>query len=225
MPLSVKNKQINEVKEKLKSIRRESFKTFFYLAFLAVLLSIINFVFGWEEITDIPLPLQPHSDIIIPIKPYVTYIQAFLVFVLGYLAVNTISGMVYTYLRKITDHPTAAAIKTVTRISGIALLLSMTASVFNVNPATALTLGSFGGLVIGFATQTIFSHVVAGIFLLLTRPFKYGDMITVLGKTGVVKEIKLMHLVLESPDGKSEFLIPSGTVVTQVIQRMIPEKT
>ncbi|HDN63092.1 MAG TPA: mechanosensitive ion channel, partial [Candidatus Bathyarchaeota archaeon] len=82
----------------------------------------------------------------------------------------------------------------------------------------ALTIGSFGGLVVGFATQTILSHVVAGIFLLLFRPFKYGDLITVAGKTGVVKNITLMHLVLEDQDKENVILIPSGSVVTQIIQ-------
>jgi hypothetical protein len=85
--------------------------------------------------------------------------------------------------------------------------------------------GSFGGLVVGFATQTILSNVVAGVFILLTRPFIYGDLITVSGQTGLVKEIKLMHLVLESEDGKKDILIPSGSVVTQIIQKIKSTKT
>lgn len=83
-------------------------------------------------------------------------------------------------------------------------MLSLIASVFNANPAAALTVGSFGGLVVGFATQTILSNVVAGVILLLSRPYTFGDTITVAGQTGVVKEIRLMHLVLESTDGTRE---------------------
>ena len=93
----------------------------------------------------------------------------------------------------------------------------MLSSVFNVNPAAALTVGSFSGLVVGFATQTILSHLVAGVFLLLSRPFKHGDTITISGKTGVVKEITLMHLVLETEE--DEILIPSGSVVMQTVQK------
>jgi small-conductance mechanosensitive channel len=88
-----------------------------------------------------------------------------------------------------------------------------------VNPAAALTVGSFSGLVVGFATQTILSNVVAGVFLLVSQPFKYGDTITVSGQTGIVKEIRLMHLVLEPKEKTKEILIPSGSVVTQIIQR------
>ncbi|MEM2935937.1 MAG: mechanosensitive ion channel [Candidatus Bathyarchaeia archaeon] len=213
---------ISGVREAMQSLRRGSLKTVFYLLVLAVSLSILNFVFGWESYEDIPPALQPFSGIILLVNPYLPYIQAILVFGLGYLIVNVISGMVYTYMRRVTDHPTAATIRTMTRISGFAVLLSMLASVFNVNPAAALTIGSFGGLVVGFATQTILSHVVAGVFLLISRPYTFGDTITVAGQTGVVKEIKLMHLVLEATDGTREILIPSGTVVAQIIQKMKP---
>jgi len=211
-----------KVEEKIQSIRRGSFKIVFYIVTLAVMLSILNFLFGWESVEEVPSILQPFSTILLLVNPYLPYIQAVLIFALGYLVVNSVSGMVYTYMRRITDHPTAATIRTMTRISGLAVLLSMIASVFNVNPTAALTIGSFGGLVVGFATQTILSHVVAGIFLLLSRPYTFGDTITVAGQTGVVKEIKLMHLVLETTDGTREILIPSGTVVTQIIQKMIP---
>jgi len=213
---------VDGVEEKMQGLRGGGFKTIFYVVVLAVLLLVLNFVFGWKSFEEIPSFLQPYSSIILLVQPYLAYIQAVLIFVMGYLVVNAVSGMVYTYMRRMTDHPTAATIRTITRISGLAVLLSMAASVFNVNPAAALTIGSFSGLVIGFATQTILSHVVAGVFLLISRPYTFGDTITVAGQTGVVKEIKLMHLVLEATDGTREILIPSGTVVTQIIQKMKP---
>jgi hypothetical protein len=138
--------------------------------------------------------------------------------------INVISSLIYRHFIEIADHPTAAAIRSIFKISGITALLSIFASLFNVNAAAALTVGSFGGLVVGFATQTILSNVVAGVFLLLTRPFIYGDLISVSGQTGLVKEIKLMHLILESEDGKKDILIPSGSVVTQIIQKKKPSK-
>ena len=213
---------IDEAREKAQSLRRGSVKTIFYIALLAASLLIMTFLFGWESLEDIPPLLQPYSDIILFVKPYLVYIQAGLVFVFGYLAINAISGLVYAYMRRMADHPTATAVRSITRISGVAVLLSLMGSVFLRDPGAALTVGSFGGLVVGFATQTILSHVVAGVFLLVSRPFTYGDTVTVAGQTGSVKEIKLMHLVLEAED--REILIPSGNVVTQIIQKKKPKK-
>ncbi len=208
--------------ENAKTLRSESLRTIFYIVILGVSLFILNFIFGWISMETIPAFLQPLSSVILSVNPFLPYIYAVLVFGLGYLIVNSLSRMIYVYMRRITDHPTAATIRTITRISGLAVLLSTIASVFKVDAAAALTMGSFGGLVVGFATQTILSHVVAGIFLLISRPYTFGDTITVAGQTGVVKEVKLMHLVLESPDRTREILIPSGTVVTQIIQKMKP---
>ena len=209
-------------KEKTQSLQSGSFKIVLYVVLLAASLSLLNMIFGWASPELIPLYLQPYSGIILFIHPYLAYIQAGLVFVFGYLAINAVAGLVYTYMRRVSDHSTAATIRTLTRISGVAVLLSMMSSVLNVNPAAALTVGSFGGLVVGFATQTILSHVVAGVFLLISRPFTYGDVVTVAGQTGIVKEVKLMHLVLEAEDGTREILIPSGNVVTQIIQKKRP---
>jgi len=206
---------VNEIGEKIQSIRRGSFKMIFYIAILVIALSIMNFIFGETPFTEVPIFMQPHSDLLALLRPFLIYARAILVFVFGYLALNAISAIVYTYALRVADRPTAAAIKSLTKISGIAVLVGLVGSIFNVSPAAALTMGSFGGMVVGFASQTIMSHVIAGVFLLITRPFTYGDTITVAGQTGVVKEIRLMHLVLDT--GQEEVLIPSGTVVTQIL--------
>lgn len=146
-------------------------KTIIYVIALVVILVLVNFLFGWSAASDVPPYLQPYSGVFLAVRPYLPYIQAGLIFIFGYLIITAASGMVYTYVRRVAEHAAAATLRTITRIAGIAVLLSLMTSVFNVNPAAALTVGSFGGLVVGFATQTILTHVVAGIFLLLSRPF------------------------------------------------------
>jgi hypothetical protein len=41
------------------------------------------------------------------------------------------------YVRRIADHNTAATIKTITKVSGTAVLLSVLSTIFNINPARA----------------------------------------------------------------------------------------
>jgi small conductance mechanosensitive channel len=197
-------------------------RTIGYLLVLAIVLALVSFLFGWRSFEDMPSYLQPYSDILLAVNPYLNFIQTVVIFSFGYLVVNSASSLVYSYVMRITEHSTAATLRTITRIAGIGVLIALMASVFNVDPAAALTMGSFGGLVVGFATQTILTHVIAGIFLLMSRPFTHGDVISVSGQTGVVKEIKLMHVVLESEDFQHDILIPSGTIVTQIIKKKLP---
>lgn len=210
------------VKKKVQGFKHGSLKIVLYLIVLIVILIALNYFFGWSTYEDIPENLKQYSTIILFVNPYIPYIHAALVFGFGYLITNSLSGTIYRYFIKLTDHPTASTFRTLTKIVGIGVLLTVVASILNVNPATALTIGSFGGLVVGFATQTVLSHLIAGIFILITRPFTFGDVVTISGQTGTVKEVRLMHLVLDSLDGSAEILIPCGTVISQILLKKKP---
>ncbi|MEM3507412.1 MAG: mechanosensitive ion channel [Candidatus Bathyarchaeia archaeon] len=82
-------------------------------------------------------------------------------------------------------------------------------------------LGSFSGLVVGFATQSILMHSIAGISIGILKPFKHGDLITIAGYTGIVKDIKLMHTVLESQNGNKELLIPNGKIIREILVKTL----
>ncbi|MEM2939927.1 MAG: mechanosensitive ion channel, partial [Candidatus Bathyarchaeia archaeon] len=135
----------------------------------------------------------------------------------GAFIINSFSNTTYTYIIRLADQSAAATVKTVVRVVGIAILLSIITSMLSANPSAAITMGSFSGLIVGFATQTVLSHFVAGIFILIVRPVKFGDIITIAGQVGVVKEMRIMHLVLETQDGTTEILIPNGMVFSQII--------
>ena len=119
------------------------------------------------------------------------------------------------------DEGIGGASRTIIRIFGVAFLLAILASLFNVSAATSLTVGSFSGLVVGFASQNVLSQVIAGFFLAISRPFEVGDIITVSGMTGEVKDINFMQTVLVTNDKSQEILIPNNTVFTSAITKQI----
>jgi len=189
-----------------KEMSVENLKAFIYIGVLVTILIIVNMAFK-------------NIDAFKPYEKHLPYIYAILVFVLGYKIIGSFSQAVYYGLRKITDHSTSLMMKTVTKIAGAAVLISLLSSIFGVNASSALTIGSFSGLVIGMAFQTTLTNVIAGIFIIITQPFKLGDEITVLGKTGVVKEIRIMHTVIEVSSENSEVLIPSNKIINEIIVR------
>jgi small-conductance mechanosensitive channel len=156
---------------------------------------------------------------------YIPYINAIIILSFGYKAVGAVGNVIYHSLREVSDHPTASAVRTISKIGGVAVLLTLMTSIFGISPSAALTLGSFSGLVVGFATQTVLTHTVAGMFLIISRPFKHGDTVTISGQTGFVKEIKLMHTILQTKDGKKEILIPSGTIIGATIVKNLAVHT
>lgn len=65
-------------------------------------------------------------------------------------------------------------------------------------------LGAAGvaGVAIGFASQTSLSNLISGLFLVLERPFKIGDLIEVDGSTGTVHSIELLSTYIRAFDNR-----------------------
>lgn len=209
--------QTLELETILSNMRRSFIRGILWIIIMGI---IVIFV---DAIKRILLSFPEVTHIGILLGEYQSYINAIIVVLLGYKVIKNFGETVYWSTRRFTDHPTAASMRTIVRIIGIGVLLSVLTSVFNVNPSAAITLGSFIGLVVGFATQTILGHVVAGIFLAITRPFKVGDYIKVAGKEGYVSEIGIMHTILTGQDKDQAILIPSGKIVTDIIIKSKPK--
>lgn len=81
-----------------------------------------------------------------------------------------------------------------------------------------LVFGGFGFLALAFslAFQDILKNFIAGIFLLLERPFRLGDEITVDNHTGVVENIEMRTTTLRTSDGE-QVLTPNSLVYTGTI--------
>ena len=71
-----------------------------------------------------------------------------------------------------------------------------------VNVAVLLTAAGVSTVAIGLAFQDILRNVLAGIWLLLERPFRLGDSITVVDQAGTVQNITLRTTTLKTGDGR-----------------------
>jgi small conductance mechanosensitive channel len=87
------------------------------------------------------------------------------------------------------------------------------------------TQGAFGwilasfsvvGVVIGLSLQDILKNFVAGIWVLVERPFRIGDVIEVAGYSGIVEEIAFRTTQLRTDDGR-EVIVPNGTFMTSAV--------
>jgi small conductance mechanosensitive channel len=81
---------------------------------------------------------------------------------------------------------------------------------------TALVTGlGLTGFAVGFALKDIISNALSGILILVYKPFRHGDLITVSEQTGKVAEINLRYTVLDSED-KTVF-VPNSNLFTNVV--------
>ena len=146
----------------------------------------------------------------------IQYIYAAEILLLGYFIVEYTGKGVEESLEVTAGRTVARALRSITRIVGYGVLLSVLASVFKASSAAALTLGSFIGLVVGFATQQVMGNAVAGVFLAVMRPFRIGDKIKVSGIEGTVFDIGIMYTMIDQ--GSKIVLIPSSKIVGNIIE-------
>jgi len=69
-----------------------------------------------------------------------------------------------------------------------------------------------GGFALGFALRDALSNFLAGLLILVYRPFRIGDYLSVSGCEGVVSEINLRYTVLQGE--KEEMMVPNSVLFT-----------
>ena len=109
------------------------------------------------------------------------------------------------------------AVRAVLRVACYLAILVSIVSILSANPALAIGVGGVTGVLVAFSAQNLVANAFAGLFLAVASPFKVGEEITVMGLTGRVTDIRVMHTRLDL--GERIALIPSNVMMTQALQR------
>jgi small-conductance mechanosensitive channel len=147
----------------------------------------------------------------IKVSPYEGYVNVLLALAFGYLIVSAFADVIYWSMRFRYDHPTARAMRNVFLLIGIGALVAGIAGAIGGGVA-GVAVGGFLGIVIGFAVQQVLGQAVAGLFLLLARPFRIHDHVNLLGEDGIVNDVAILFTEVIKGDG-SKVLIPNNSII------------
>lgn len=99
----------------------------------------------------------------------------------------------------------------------IAALLIASVIVFpSVQPATIISSLGIGSVAIGFAFKDILQNLLAGILILVNRPYRRGDQIVVKDFEGTVEHIQSRATLIKTYDGR-RVIIPNSDVYTSPV--------
>lgn len=101
-------------------------------------------------------------------------------------------------------------------ISIVGLLISITAAFPGFTPGNLIGTLGIGGVAIGFAFKDIFENFLAGILILVTRPFNIGDQIIYGEYEGTVEQIHTRATYLKTYDGR-RVVIPNAQLFTNSV--------
>lgn len=185
-----------------------------YIIIAVLIMGVLNWFFNYL-IPDIVEKNKALEGLLV-IRDYQPYVYVLVALLIGWLIVSSIASMFYFLLSPRYGPSAAAAVRSIIKILGLGALLAGIAG--GVAGGTAgVALGGFIGLVVGFATQQVLGQAVSGMFLLLARPFRIGDMIDAAGESEVVvTDIGALFTIAKRKDGNI-VLIPSTALIGQKI--------
>lgn len=106
---------------------------------------------------------------------------------------------------------------TTTAYYAILVAGAMTAvSVMGIDITPLIAALGLGGFALGFALRDAVGNLLAGLLIIIYRPFTIGDFIKVAGIEGQVKETNLRYTELENEEGRS--LIPNQTIINTPVK-------
>ena len=142
---------------------------------------------------------------------------AALIMVAGFIAARWLGSIVDTRMRKgAMEPPMRILLVRVVRIVVLAIAGVAALDKFGVQIAPLVAGIGVAGIGVGFALQGVLSNIVAGLTIIVTKPFRVGEYIEVAGVQGVVVHVDLPSTLLMHAD-RSRVVVPNRKIVGEIL--------
>ena len=168
-----------------------------------------------DEVEGVSLALQDLVAQFILFLPKL--VMALVFFIVGIYLANMLTRLVRKGLeRRAVNKEATQVIMQITRWS-LYILVAVTAlQQVDFNLTAFITGLGIIGFTLGFALKDISENFIAGLMLLLQRPFELGDVIEIDDFRGRVTDVSLRATEIETLDGQN-VILPNGLVYTSPI--------
>jgi small conductance mechanosensitive channel len=139
------------------------------------------------------------------------------VVVVGFIAARWIGKLLDRWLTsKAMEPPMRNLVVRIMRLLIFAMALVVALGTAGMD-VTALIAGvGVAGVGIGLAMQGILSNLMAGLTIIFTKPFRFGEYIEIAGVQGQVTSIELFTTTLLHPD-QSRVVVPNRKIVGEIL--------
>ncbi len=124
-----------------------------------------------------------------------------LTLMLAFLGTRLLVGYLRRNLRGRIDDDRLANIVKLVYYSGLVITLLFALPILGVQLSGLAVAGGVAGVVIGFASQNIVSNFISGVFIMMERPIRIGDEVSISGSEGFVEEIRIMSTLIRTYGG------------------------
>ncbi len=144
-------------------------------------------------------------------------ILALFVLVIGFWAIRKASKSIGRALKKTEgDAMINRFLVSLVSIGLKVLLILSVASILGMQTTSFLAIFTALVFSLGTALSGNIGHFASGIMILIFRPYRVGDEVTVQNFTGVVTDIQVFHTTLTTTENKKH-IIPNGLITSAVV--------
>ena len=93
--------------------------------------------------------------------------------------------------------------------------------VFGINPTTLMTALGVGGIAVSLGLKDTIANIVSGFGLMLGKVLKPGDLVTIQGVSGTVKDVTWRHTIVMDRSGV-EMWVPNSVLNTAALEKLPP---
>ncbi len=165
--------------------------------------------------TDFTTLINNFYQLIWSFLPKLTLALATLI--LGFWAIRRLSKSIKrALLRTGSDATVNRFLASMASISLKVMLVLSVASLFGIQTASFIAVFTALAFSLGTALSGNIGHFASGLMILIFRPYRVGDEITVQNYTGIVTDIQVFHTTLLTSDNR-KFIMPNGVITSGVI--------
>jgi small-conductance mechanosensitive channel len=154
-----------------------------------------------------------------PVVPF-TILLTIVIIVAGFAIGHFVRVVATRYLGSRLPPDTRKSVGKILYYVIIAIALMSALGVSGIDLSGVFLAGGIAGIVIGFATQSLFSNLISGIFLHIDKPMKIGDPVLITGKlpdvAGIVVEITTLSSRFRMFDGTYVRLPNSDVFLSEI---------
>lgn len=172
--------------------------------------------FNWNALAN----LQPMI-----VKYSASFISALLIFFIGKWLSAKLTKIITTLMERAKIDTTL--IKFLENILYYALLIAVViaaAGQMGIDTTSFLTVIGAASLAVGLALKDSLANFSSGIMLILFRPFRVGDSVTVGAESGTVQEITVFNTILNTGDNQRK-IIPNNQIANATITNLTANPT
>ena len=163
-----------------------------------------------------PKQINALIDMAIPIG--INILVAIAIFIVGKWLARKITNIIVSLLNRVKgmDETLVRFLENIIYYILMMVVVLTALSKLGVETTSFFAILGAAGLAIGLALKDSLGNFASGVMLIMFKPFKLGDFVTVAGVSGTVKEISIFSTVIITGDNQ-KMIVPNGAITSGTI--------